>query len=77
MARQNIKDQLIDNALAYCYAKNNQLQVLEEMLKSPNSSDVQRVGDRCFEDKMYEAAKILYSNIKNNAKIASCLVRLG
>jgi len=50
---------------------------LEEMLKSPNSSDVQRVGDRCFEDKMYEAAKILYSNIKNNAKIASCLVRLG
>ena len=47
------------------------------MLKSPNSTDVQKVGDRCYDDKMYEAAKMLYSNIKNNAKIASCLVRLG
>lgn len=31
----------------------------------------------CYEHKLYEAAKILYTSIKNNAKIASCLVRLG
>ena len=36
-----------------------------------------RVGDKCYEEKMYQAAKILYINIKNNAKIASCLMRLG
>ena len=47
------------------------------MLKGPNSADVQRVGDRCYDDKLYEAAKILFINVKNNAKIASCLVRLG
>ena len=35
------------------------------------------MGDRCYEERMYESAKMLYSNIKNNAKIASCLVRLG
>jgi len=36
-----------------------------------------RVGDKCYDEKMYQAAKILYINIKNNAKIASCLMRLG
>lgn len=35
------------------------------------------MGDRCFGDKLYEAAKILYLSVKNNAKIASCLVFLG
>jgi clathrin heavy chain len=77
MARQQVKDQVIDNALCYVYAKQNQLNELAEMLKGPNSADVQRVGDRCYDDKLYEAAKILFINVKNNAKIASCLVRLG
>jgi len=35
------------------------------------------VGDQCFEGKYYEAARVLFTSIKNNAKIASCLVRLG
>jgi clathrin heavy chain len=77
MARQKIKDSLIDNALFYAYARDNKLTALEEVTNNPNSADVQRVGDRCFEDNLFEAAKILYTNIKNNAKIASCLVRLG
>lgn len=77
MARTNIKDQLIDNALCFCYAKNNKLVELEELLKNPNSADMQRVGDRCYDEKLYEAAKMFFTNIKNNAKIASCLVRLG
>ena len=40
MARENIKDQLIDNALCYSYARHNQLKELDEMLKNPNSTDV-------------------------------------
>lgn len=32
---------------------------------------------RCYDAKLYEAAKTLFISIKNNAKIASCLVRLG
>lgn len=38
---------------------------------------IKKVGERCFGDKMYEAAKILFTSVKNNAKIASCLVKLG
>lgn len=77
MARQNIKDMVIDNSLCFVYARENKLNELEELLKGPSSADVQRVGDRCFDDGLFEAAKMLYTNIKNNAKIASCLVRLG
>ncbi len=33
-------------------------------------------GDRCYGEKLFESARILYTHIKNNAKIASCLVHL-
>ena len=36
-----------------------------------------QVGDRCFDEKMYEAAKLLYNNVSNFAKLASTLVHLG
>jgi clathrin heavy chain len=34
-------------------------------------------GDRCYEEGLYEAAKILFNNISNYAKLASALVKLG
>lgn len=34
------------------------------------------MGDRLFDNGLFEAAKILFVALKNNAKIASCLVRL-
>ena len=36
-----------------------------------------QVGDRCFDEKMFEAAKLLYNNVSNFAKLASTLVNLG
>lgn len=36
-----------------------------------------QVGDRCFDDKMYDAAKLLFNNVSNYAKLAITLVRLG
>ncbi|XP_058287354.1 clathrin heavy chain 2 isoform X5 [Hylobates moloch] len=41
-----------------------------------NASAIQ-VGDRCYEEGMYEAAKLLYSNVSNFARLASTLVHLG
>jgi clathrin heavy chain len=76
MARELIKDSNIDNSLSFAYAKLSKNTDLETFINGANSVDAQRVGDRCFEEKLYEAAKILYISIKNNAKIASCLVRL-
>lgn len=36
-----------------------------------------QVGDRCYDDKMYEAAKLLYNNVSNFGRLASTLVHLG
>ena len=36
-----------------------------------------QVGERCYEEKMYEAAKLLFNNISNFARLASTLVHLG
>jgi len=35
------------------------------------------VADRCFDNKMYEAAKLLYNNVSNFARLAITLVHLG
>jgi len=37
---------------------------------------VLQIGDRCFEDKMYEPAKLLYNNVSNFARLAITLVHL-
>lgn len=35
------------------------------------------MADRCFDNKMYEAAKLLYNNVSNYARLAITLVHLG
>ena len=35
------------------------------------------MGERCYDEKMYEAAKILFNNISNFARLASAQVHLG
>ena len=76
MARQLVKDAIIDTELVFCLAKTEKLADLEVFITEPNSADLARVGDRCFEDELYEAARIIFVRIKNNAKIASCLIKL-
>lgn len=34
------------------------------------------LGERCYDEGMFEAAKILFININNNAKLALCYVNL-
>ncbi len=36
-----------------------------------------QVADRCFDNKMYEPAKLLYNNVTNFARLAITLVHLG
>ena len=76
MARQTIKDAKIDTELCYCYAKAGKNSDLEVFIAGNNSADIAKVGDRCYDEKLFEAAKILFVNIKNNTKIASCLIQL-
>lgn len=41
-----------------------------------SSCCVQSVGDRFFDEGLYEAARILFAHIPNYGRLASCLVRL-
>jgi clathrin heavy chain len=76
MARKTLKENLIDTELIYSYAKTNNLSELEKFVSGPNVSNIQSIGDRCFSEGLYQAAKILYSSINNNSKLALCHIHL-
>ena len=76
MARKKARETFIETELIYAYAKTNRLAELEEFISGPNHAQILVVGDRCFDDKMYEAAKILYNNVSNYAKLAITLCYL-
>jgi clathrin heavy chain len=77
MSRKNAKERAIDSALVYALAQTRRLAELESFVTSPNVADIQHVGDRTFDEGLYEAARVLFSSISNNAKLASTLVALG
>merc|ERR1711963_860435 len=76
MARKKARDTFVESELIYAYAKTARFADFEEFISSPNHADVSRIGDRCFDAGMYEAAKLLYNNISNFAKLAITLVHL-
>ncbi|CAM9371246.1 unnamed protein product, partial [Choristocarpus tenellus] len=77
MARSEVKEAIIENELIYSLAKTNALGDLEELIAAPNMANIEGIGERCFDEGMYEAARILFKNINNNAKLALCFVHLG
>lgn len=76
MARKTLKENLIDTELIYSYAKTNNLSEMEKFVSGPNVSNIQSIGDRCFSEGLYQAAKILYASINNNSKLALCHIHL-
>ena len=77
MARKKAKEAFIDTELIFAFAHTGRLADLEEFVSSPNHANIGQVGERCFQEKMFEAAKILFNNISNFARLASTLVNLG
>merc|ERR1712142_896607 len=76
MARKKSRDTYVESELIYAYAKTSRYADLEEFVSSPNHADVGKIGDRCFDCGMFEAARLLYNNISNYAKLAITLVNL-
>ena len=76
MARMQKKDKFIEGELIYSLSKCNKLQELEALLSQTNSSDLNPIADRLYDEKFYEPAKIIYEHTGNNAKLASCYVHL-
>uniref|UniRef100_A0A7S1XLU7 Clathrin heavy chain n=1 Tax=Phaeomonas parva TaxID=124430 RepID=A0A7S1XLU7_9STRA len=77
MARNHVKEALVDTEYIYALAKESALGDLEEFISAPNIANIQNIGERCFDEGMYEAAKLLFSNINNNAKLALCYVHMS
>jgi len=76
MARKTLREPPIDTGLAFCFARTNQLNELEDFLRASNVADVEASGDKAYEEGLHEAAKIFYSSISNWAKLATTLVHL-
>ncbi|XP_076364497.1 LOW QUALITY PROTEIN: clathrin heavy chain 1-like [Tachypleus tridentatus] len=76
MARKKARESYVESELIYAYAKTNRLSDLEEFISGPNHADIQKIGDRCFDNGLYEPAKLLYNNVSNFARLAITLVHL-
>ncbi|RNF03260.1 clathrin heavy chain 1 [Trypanosoma rangeli] len=78
MARgeSSTQDNKIDTALVLTYAKTGRLTELEEFLKETHNVQVQQVADRCFDDGLYDSARVLYTLVSNFPKLAVTLVRM-
>jgi tetratricopeptide (TPR) repeat protein len=76
MARKTLREVPVDTALAFCFARTNQLPELEEFLRGTNVADVEASGDKAYEEGYHEAAKIFFTSISNWAKLATTLVHL-
>ena len=78
MARQTLKEQMVDSELVFAYAKCGQRRLpdLEVFISEPNQADLNSVGERCVEDKLNEAAKLLFTRLGNSNRLAQVLVRL-
>lgn len=77
MARKTLREPAIDTALAFCYARTDQLSELEDFLHASNVADVEASGDKAYEEGYHQAAKIFYTSISNWAKLTTTLVHLG
>ncbi|KAI9795364.1 MAG: hypothetical protein M1833_007212 [Piccolia ochrophora] len=76
MARKTQREPAIDTALAFSYARTDQLSELEDFLRGSNVADVEASGDKAYEEGFHQAAKIFFTSISNWAKLATTLVHL-
>jgi clathrin heavy chain len=76
MVRKTIKDPKVDTELIYAYARTEALGPLEEFINGTHTANLQSVGDRCFDEGLYEAARAIFNRIPNWGRLASTLVKL-
>ncbi|GAO47155.1 clathrin heavy chain [Saitoella complicata NRRL Y-17804] len=76
MARNTVREPLVDSELLFALAKIDKVHEMEDFLQATNVADVNAVGDRAYEDGLYQAAKILFNSVSNWGKLASTLVYL-
>lgn len=76
--RNKVKDiKVVDTEIIYALCKCSRLTEVEEFISFPHGADLEEVGDRCVDDELYPAAKLLFSAVNNYGKLAPVLVRMG
>jgi clathrin heavy chain len=76
MARKTMREPAIDTALAFAYARTDQLSELEDFLRGTNVTDIEQSGDKAYAEGYHQAAKIFFTSISNWAKLSTTLVHL-
>ena len=76
MCRTKGKDPVVETELIWALAKTDNIRDLDDFITAPNCAHIQNVGDRCYNEGLYKAAKLLFNNISNYARLATTLVRL-
>ncbi len=77
MVRKRVKEVArVDTELVYSLAFTNALAELEEFIAGSNAANLTSVGDRCFAEERYDAAKLLFTQTSNWGRLASTLVKL-
>ena len=78
MCNKKAKEPKIESELCFAYAKVGKLGELEEFITNPGcTANTLEVGERCYNEGLYEAAKRLFTVTSNHGKLAQALVRLG
>eukprot|EP00127_Corallochytrium_limacisporum_P006523 Clim_evm54s229 gene=Clim_evmTU54s229 len=77
MARKTAREAMIETELLYAFARTDRLTELEDFVNGTTIANVSEVADKCYDSQKYEAARILYQNISNYARLAETLVHLG
>jgi clathrin heavy chain len=54
--------------LAYTYAKTDRLHDMADFLGTTNFAGILKVGEKCPEDELYQAARLLFTRISNWAR---------
>ncbi|EMD46427.1 clathrin heavy chain, putative [Entamoeba histolytica KU27] len=76
MCKEETKDMMVETELLYCYAKLKKNDEIENFLKTANCANLTSIAERCYNEELYGAAKILYTSLNNYIKLASCLLKL-
>ncbi len=76
MARGQVRDTAVDTELCHVLAQTDQLDSLEELLAGPNVARLQSVGEACFAEELYPAARIVFTSITNHGWLAETYLKL-
>ena len=77
MAHKTLREPKIDTEPAHVYAKTDRLHDMKDFLSMTNVADILEVGEKCSNDELYQAAKLLFTSISNWARLATTLIYLG